>query len=120
MDGRSEFFVFMGAAIGTTIALFLVQQVYASYIDVSVVHAVMQDAPRDAKIVAKRAAEKQRLASSKVTIDQAMEALAQRGEQSHRAGPVRRHLGDVRLGVPPQLRSVHAAPRGTGSGSRSG
>jgi hypothetical protein len=89
MDGRSEFFVFMTAAIGTTVALFVAQQVYASYLDVKVVHSAWQEAPRDAKIVAMRAAEKQKLGSSKVTIEQAMEALAQRGRgASNRIAPV--------------------------------
>lgn len=79
MDGRSEFFVYMGAAIGTTVFLFLAQQVYASYLDVNVVHGGFADAPRDGKIVAMRAAEQQALSGGKMPIDKAIEALAQRG-----------------------------------------
>jgi hypothetical protein len=79
MDGRSEFFVFMGAAIGTTLFLFVAQQVYASYLDVNVVHGGFDDAPRDAKIVAMRAAEQQALSGGKMPIDKAIETLAQRG-----------------------------------------
>ena len=50
MDGRSEFFVYMGAAIGTSVMLFVAQQVYASYLDVNVAHASWKDAARDEKI----------------------------------------------------------------------
>jgi hypothetical protein len=89
MDGRSEFFVFMGAAIGTTVMLFVAQQVYASYLDVNVVHAAWEDAPRDAKIVAKRSAEQQALSGGKMPIAQAIEALALRGRTgSNRIAPV--------------------------------
>jgi hypothetical protein len=79
MDGRSEFFVFMGAAIGTAVTLFVAQQVYASYIDVNVVHGNWADAPRDAKIVAMREAESKALSGGKLPIQQAIEQLAQRG-----------------------------------------
>jgi len=79
MDGRSEFFVYMGAAIGTSVMLFVAQQVYASYLDVHVVHAAWNEAGRDAKVVAKREAEKQALSGGKMPIDKAIEALAQRG-----------------------------------------
>lgn len=85
MDGRSEFFVFMTAAIGTAVTLFVVQQVYASYLDVDVVHAGWADAPRDAKIVAMREAEKQKLESGKLPIEKAMQALAQRGRGASNA-----------------------------------
>jgi len=89
MDGRSEFFVFMGAAIGTTVMLFVAQQVYASYLDVNVVHSGWDDAPRDAKIVAKRASEQQALESGKLPIDKAIETLAQRGRgASNKIAPV--------------------------------
>ena len=79
MDGRSEFLVYMGAAIGTAVTLFVVQQVYASYLDTSVVHGKWADAPRDAKIVAVRDAEHKALAGGKLPIEQAMAQLAQRG-----------------------------------------
>jgi hypothetical protein len=82
MDGRSEFFVFMGAAIGTAVTLFLVQQVYASYIDVNVVHGKWADAPRDAKLAAMREAEQQALSGGKLPIKQAIEQLGQRGRGS--------------------------------------
>jgi len=89
MDGRSEFLVFMGAALGTTLALFVAQQVYASYLDVHVVHGAWEGAPRDAKIVAKHAAEQQALQGGKMPIDKAMQALAQRGRgASNRIAPV--------------------------------
>lgn len=84
MDGRSEFFVYMGTAIGTTVFLFLAQQVYASYLDVSL-HAEWNDAPRDAKIVEKRAAEQGALSSGKLPIDKAIELLAQRGRGASNA-----------------------------------
>jgi hypothetical protein len=79
MDGRSEFLVFMGAAIGTAVTLFVAQQVYASYIDVNVVHGHWADAPRDAKIVAMREAEQKALSGGKLPIQRAIEQLGQRG-----------------------------------------
>lgn len=79
MDGRSEFFVYMGAALGTVAALFTLQIWYASYVDVAVVHAQDHDAPADGKLEAVRSQEQAKLAGGAMPIEQAMRALAERG-----------------------------------------
>ena len=79
MDARSELFVYMGAALTTIAVLFGAQSWYASYLDVSVVHAPNHDAPSDAKVAAVRAAEQQKLEAGAVPIVQAQHAIAERG-----------------------------------------
>lgn len=79
MDARSEFFVYMGAALTTVAVLFVAQFWYASYVDVAVVHAQNADAPADAKLEAVRSAESSKLAGGAVPIAEAMRAVAERG-----------------------------------------
>jgi hypothetical protein len=79
MDGRSEFFVYMGAALATITGLFVAQIWYASYVDVSVVHAQNSDAPMDGKLEAVRSAESSKLSGGAVSIEQAMRAVAEKG-----------------------------------------
>jgi PAB1-binding protein PBP1 len=82
MDARSEFFVYMGAALGTIAALFVGQIWYASYIDVAVVHAPNTDAPMDGKLEAVRAQEQARLEGGAVSIEKAMAAIAKQGRSA--------------------------------------
>ena len=79
MDGRSEFLVYLGASLTTIAALFTLQYWYASYLDVSVVHAQDTGAPADPKLEAVRGAERAKLASGAMPIEQAMHAIAERG-----------------------------------------
>lgn len=84
MDARSDFFVYMGAAIGTVVVLFGAQLWYESYLDVAVVHGQALDAPMDAKLAAVRSAEAAKLSGGSMPIAKAMEAFATRG---HAASP---------------------------------
>ena len=79
MEARNELLTYLGAAIATVVGLFGMQYWYASYLDVDVVHAQSPYAPRDARVIAVRNQETQKLTSGKLSVDAAMHQLAQRG-----------------------------------------
>jgi hypothetical protein len=79
MDARNELLAYLGAALATIVVLFGAQHWYASYLDVSVVHALTADTPTDPKLLQVRAAEHQKLTSGALPIDRAKQQLAQRG-----------------------------------------
>jgi hypothetical protein len=77
-DGRTELFTFVGAAFATTLGLFVLHGWYASYIDIRYHDQLAANGPAEGMVVAREADAKQ-LAAGKVPIEQAMQALAQRG-----------------------------------------
>lgn len=79
MNGKTELFAYLGAAIATTVALFALQAIYVSYIDVFVVNAPLETRAQDAKVVARRAEEAQKLSGGSMPLARASEMLAQRG-----------------------------------------
>lgn len=76
MDARSELLAYMGAALVTIVALFGLQIWYATYLDVSVVHA-RSHAPLNPQVAEVRAKERQKLESGRMPLAQAKAALAQ-------------------------------------------
>lgn len=79
MGLRKELLVALGTALATTAGLFTLQLWYASYLDVAVIHGPLSRLPVDAKLRAMRDQEQAKLASGRMPLDQAMEALAQHG-----------------------------------------
>src|SRR5262245_55633038 len=82
MDGRNELLAYLGASIITIVGLFGLQSWYASYLDVSVVHAQRADLPMNEKVASIRAAEQQKLSSGKRPIEEAKRAIAEGGRTS--------------------------------------
>ena len=80
MDGRTELLGYLGAAIVTIVGLFGLQEWYASYLDVAVVHA--QPEGIDSSLSAVRDAETQKLGAGAMPVEQAKRVLAQRGRMS--------------------------------------
>jgi hypothetical protein len=78
MDGRSEFWTYLGSATATIVVLFGAQLWYASYLDVAVVHGQGPDVAKSTEVAKIRAQEEQKLAK----IGEAMDALAKRGRGS--------------------------------------
>jgi hypothetical protein len=76
MDARNELLAYLGASIITIVGLFGLQSWYASYLDVSVVHALPADLPLNEKVAAIRAQEQQKLSAGKRPIEEAKRALA--------------------------------------------
>jgi hypothetical protein len=74
-----ELFVGLGTALLTSAGLFALQTWYSSYLDVAVIHRDLSNVPMDAKLQAVRNEEQAKLAAGRLPIDEAMEALAQRG-----------------------------------------
>ena len=77
-DGRTELFIFMGAAFATLIGLFVLHGWYASYIDVRYQDSLATSGPAEGMVAARDSDEKL-LGAGKVPIAQAMQVLAQRG-----------------------------------------
>jgi hypothetical protein len=77
-NGRSELFTYLGAAFSTAIGLFVVHQLYASYIDVKYHERLAQAGPNEAVLAARDEDQKQ-LAKGKMPLDQAMQLLTARG-----------------------------------------
>src|SRR6185295_17060912 len=73
---RNELLAYLGASIVTIVGLFGLQSWYASYLDVSVVHAQPADTPLNDKVAAIRAQEQQKLSSGKRPIEEAKHAIA--------------------------------------------
>jgi hypothetical protein len=69
-------------ALVTSAGLFTLQIWYSSYLDVAVIHGDVSHAPMDAKLEAVRDEERAKLAAAPMPIDEAMEALAQRGRSA--------------------------------------
>ena len=83
-DGQRDLFGFVGAAFATMIGLFVVQELAGSFADVSL-HAALADAGMFPELAVVRDAEKKKLASGKVPIDQAMRMIAERGRAGIRS-----------------------------------
>jgi hypothetical protein len=79
---RKQLFVGIRAALVTSAGLFALQIWYSSYLDVAVIHADLSQVPMAAPLEAVRTEERAKLASGPMPIDQAMEALAQRGRNA--------------------------------------
>jgi hypothetical protein len=79
MDGRSELFAYMGAALATIGALFGAEALYISYLDTHVIHGGYESAEQDGKLAAIRAEESKKLTTGALPIDKAIEAIASRG-----------------------------------------
>lgn len=77
-----ELLVALGSALATTAGLFGAQLWYASYLDVAVVHGDLRHVPLDEKLQALRNEEHAKLAAARMPIQQAMDALAQRGRSA--------------------------------------
>jgi hypothetical protein len=77
-QARSELFAFIGAALATTIGIFVAQQLYFSYID-QAYHADLKLNAANKAIVDMRQAEADKLASGKIPLDRAKALLAERG-----------------------------------------
>ena len=82
MSVFKELFVGLGAALATTAGLFTLQLWYASYLDVAVVHGDKSEVRMGAKLEAVRNEEHTKLSSGSMPIDEAMQALAQRGRNA--------------------------------------
>ena len=82
MGIRKELLLGLGTALATTAGLFTLQSWYSSYLDVAVIHGDLNEVPMGAKLVDVRNDEHAKLASGRVPIDEAMEALAQRGRSA--------------------------------------
>jgi len=78
MSGKTEFFMFMTAALATIVGLVTVQEFFLSYQDILAVQAIA-DAPENVELVARRKAEGAALQSGRMPISAAKEALAARG-----------------------------------------
>lgn len=77
-DGQRDLFGFVGAALAVMFGLFVVQELYGSFIDVHA-HSALADTPMFAELAAARDAEAKKLASGRLPIEQAMRGLAERG-----------------------------------------
>jgi hypothetical protein len=82
MNSRSELLAYLTVTLATIVGLFVLQSWYASYLDVSVVHGSMRDAPANAKVHAAREQEQAKLAAGKLPIDAAKRMLVERGRQA--------------------------------------
>jgi hypothetical protein len=79
---RKQLFVGLRTAFVTSAALFTLQVWYSSYLDVAVIHADLSQVPMALPLEAVRNDERAKLAAGPMPIDQAMEALAQRGRNA--------------------------------------
>jgi len=77
-DGRSELFIFMGAAFATAFGLFGANRLYATYIDRQY-HQQLAEAGPHESVLAARDEEQKLFAQGKMPLDQAMQRLAMRG-----------------------------------------
>src|SRR6476469_4210025 len=77
-SGRSELFTYMAAAFSTTIGIFVVQQLYASYIDQRY-HAELKQNGAVESVVAMKQGWADKLEAGKMPIEQAKAVLAQKG-----------------------------------------
>lgn len=78
MSGKTEFFMFMTAAMATIVGLVTVQEFFLSYQDILAVRDIAE-APENAELVAHRQAEGAALQSGRMPISAAKEAIAARG-----------------------------------------
>lgn len=78
-NGRSELLVFLAATFATTIGLLVVQQGYASFIDMRY-HAQLSEQPSNAARLVLRQEEADKLESGgKISIERAIAALGEKG-----------------------------------------
>jgi hypothetical protein len=80
-DAQRDLFGFVGAALGVIVGLFVLQELYASWIDVRA-HAQLAAAGVSPELAAVRAAEAKKLAAGKLPIERAMQAVAGRARAS--------------------------------------
>jgi hypothetical protein len=78
MSARNELLGYLATSIGTVVVLFVLQVGYASYLDVHVVHGALATPPNEALEQA-RAADAQKLAGGKLSLEAAKAQLAARG-----------------------------------------
>jgi len=83
-NGKSDLFVFLGAAFAVLFGLFALQKWYGSYIDIRFSQELQEGGPSEAVLNARRADEEQ-AAKRKLPLDQAITRLAQRGRDSFSA-----------------------------------
>jgi hypothetical protein len=77
-NARTDLLIFITVAFMTAIGLFVVQQVCASYIDMSY-HADLNQRPGNDAKVARQKADAEKLAAGKLSIDRAKAVLAEKG-----------------------------------------
>lgn len=83
-DGQRDLFGFLGAAFAVLVGLFVLQELYGSFIDVQA-HASLADAAMFPELAAARDAEAKKLAAGRLPIEQAMRGLAERGRAGFRS-----------------------------------
>jgi hypothetical protein len=83
-NGKTELFVFLGAAFATLIGLAVLQHWYASYLDMRYHAHLAENGPAEG-MVAARADDQAKLQKGKLPLDQAISSLAQRGRTSFNA-----------------------------------
>ena len=83
-DAQRDLFGFLGAALGVIVGLFVVQELYGSFLDVQA-HAQLAEVGVFPELAAVRDAEAKKLAAAKVPIDEAMGAVAERGRAGIRS-----------------------------------
>lgn len=76
--GRTELFTYMAAALSTAIGIFVVQQLYASYIDQSY-HAELKQKGAVESVIAMKKGWADKLDAGKIPIEQAKALLATKG-----------------------------------------
>jgi len=79
MDARKEFLAYLGSSLVTVVVLFGLQQWYASYLDVHVVHASRADVPLNSEVATRHEQERSKLAAGAMPISEAKKAIAERG-----------------------------------------
>jgi len=80
-NGKTELFVFLGAAFAALIGLVVLNRLYASYIDVRY-HARLAEAGPAEGMLAARQDDQAKLQQGKIPLDQAIARIAQRGRDS--------------------------------------
>jgi hypothetical protein len=80
-NGKTELFVFLGAAFAALLGLVALHRLYGSYIDVRY-HARLAEAGPAEGMVAARQDDQAKLQQGKIPLDQAIARMAQRGRDS--------------------------------------
>jgi hypothetical protein len=80
-NGKTDLFVFLGAAFATLLGLVVLNRLYASYIDVRYHARMAENGPAEGMLAA-RQDDQAKLQQGKIPLDQAISRLAQRGRDS--------------------------------------
>lgn len=80
-NGKTELFVFLGAAFAALFGLVILQRLYASYIDVRYHARIDEAGPAEGWLTA-RQEDATKLQQGKLPLDQAIQQIAQRGRSS--------------------------------------